>query len=107
MAGSLTTLSIPHTDEAVAALRLPAQSGTMAVFRTPVQRSARSARAKGSSAVPQARRGRTATLTPPVPESAMSENDDRLLSGGNQPEDDGDLSLRPKRLAEYIGQTKV
>jgi holliday junction DNA helicase RuvB len=34
-------------------------------------------------------------------------DDDRLLSGGNHPEDDGDLSLRPKRLPDYIGQEKV
>ena len=37
----------------------------------------------------------------------MSDSDDRLLSGGNQSEDDGDLSLRPRRLHEYIGQQKV
>lgn len=35
-------------------------------------------------------------------------NDNRLLGGGFQPEDDGaELSLRPKRLNEYIGQPKI
>lgn len=32
---------------------------------------------------------------------------ERLVSGGHQAEDDGELSLRPKRLAEYIGQPKI
>lgn len=35
-------------------------------------------------------------------------DDDRLVSGGFQPPEDGEeLSLRPKRLAEYIGQPKI
>ena len=35
-------------------------------------------------------------------------HDERMLSGNWQPEDEGNLlSLRPSRLSEYIGQSKI
>jgi Holliday junction DNA helicase RuvB len=34
-------------------------------------------------------------------------SDDRLVSAASRVEDEGDLSLRPRRLDEYIGQEKV
>ena len=37
----------------------------------------------------------------------MSDNDDRIVAGKAKREDVPELSLRPQRLSEMIGQTRV
>jgi holliday junction DNA helicase RuvB len=41
------------------------------------------------------------------PPKELKKEQPRILEGTTQPEDDGELSLRPKRLSEYIGQPKL